>query len=1155
MLLQRTTNAIDDALKKAGPPCGRCGGQHALAMCPADASVGRKGAIWVEMGKGAHETADAYLKKHPGYKYVARPAASGGGGNIGSGGKANVGGKNWGGFKNSGAGAKGAAGPGPGNTPAIGNKAANDNHKFGQQRRGFNVGYAPPNSVKQNVPQHIRGSEYVNSTPTSDMYYPHKGNLSQTEKKPNDNGKAWYLHQELRDQISSRQQLDPQFAIRQNFFPKTGDQKVLTNHFEYEIDADTIFYEYKILDLNMKNRKKARTLIKTAIKDWTFLAQNEDFFATNYFDTIVSWKPLHLNLDEGTYNEDEGSTDWYQSIAVGKDNLAVRFRFVKKIPIHNLERYAAGDPSYESVNFDNIAACLNLVISKSFNNQVHKLSANKFFVKSARVPLSAGPSESDSLEIIRGYFYNVKPGMGNIILNFNLSTSAAFRPVLVADFLHNNNTFGTNANTILIGKNVYVDAERYHDDPEKQKYFNSEDSRYWKVSQLSQKNIEALTFFRQKMLDGQPVILPNETADTEEIYVIDYLEQVFQRRPIPGRPAVNVGPGDRPVWYAQEHLRIVPYQPYTKPVPDKFTSSMVNEACRAPELSRAYIENEGLKSIGFSIGANAVAFNNIPLRLHPTMLQVPYTQLKFPQALYGPANRPNPAQQASRWAWPRNPTSMFYKTVANTETLKYVIVATQGCDRTTPVWYDNYIKKHIKKCGLSPQQATRISVDRVTPFLTSNCESVLQKKLTEAVTHGAKLFILVLEKYDTTLYRDLKNLADRVAGIQSLCVVQQMRGDEKFWGDLMTNIMMKLNLKLGGINHVVDAVQTRLGNHTMVLGADLVHPSGNLPGVPSIASIVGSVENHAGKCLGSMRLQSIDRTNREIMDAKSVIEMVTERLHAWADAHTGLLPASIIYYRDGVSAGHYAKVQEEELTAIRAAYAAVRKTKGMKPQALNLTAVIVTKRHHTRFYPTANGEKDRWGNKNCMPGTCVDQLVTSPYYQDFYLQSHSGIKGTARPTHYFVLENNVPGLTLEALRDLTHNLSYSYVRSMTPVSYVPPTYYADRLCERGRLYMRRFFVGDDPTFRMEVDAYRDKLRAQLKAKRKDEVDDGKDGKIGKEQMRKRMDEDTVKKDVEKWVFGKVKEEFNRHGDGGGGGGDVGYGNPWGRELGKTMFWM
>ena len=35
------------------------------------------------------------------------------------------------------------------------------------------------------------------------------------------------------------------------------------------------------------------------------------------------------------------------------------------------------------------------------------------------------------------------------------------------------------------------------------------------------------------------------------------------------------------------------------------------------------------------------------------------------------------------------------------------------------------------------------------------------------------------------------------------------------------------------------------------------------------------------------------------------------------------------------------------------------------------------------------------------------RLVTSPYYRDFYLQSHSAIKGTARPTHHFVLRNDV----------------------------------------------------------------------------------------------------------------------------------------------------
>ncbi|KAI1523492.1 Piwi domain containing protein [Pyrenophora tritici-repentis] len=91
-----------------------------------------------------------------------------------------------------------------------------------------------------------------------------------------------------------------------------------------------------------------------------------------------------------------------------------------------------------------------------------------------------------------------------------------------------------------------------------------------------------------------------------------------------------------------------------------------------------------------------------------------------------------------------------------------------------------------------------------------------------------------------------------------------MKKTDRWFDDMMRNVMMKLNLKLGGINHVVDAVQTRLKSHTVVLGADLVHPSGNLPGVPSIASIVGSVDNHAGKCLGSMRLQGIDTTDREL---------------------------------------------------------------------------------------------------------------------------------------------------------------------------------------------------------------------------------------------------------------------------------------------------
>jgi eukaryotic translation initiation factor 2C len=58
----------------------------------------------------------------------------------------------------------------------------------------------------------------------------------------------------------------------------------------------------------------------------------------------------------------------------------------------------------------------------------------------------------------------------------------------------------------------------------------------------------------------------------------------------------------------------------------------------------------------------------------------------------------------------------------------------------------------------------------------------------------------------------------------------------------------------------------------------------------------------------------------------------------------------------------------------------------MGPTTFMLTAVIGGKRHNTRFYPISEVDKDNErSNGNCLPGTWVDRVVTSPYYQDFYL--------------------------------------------------------------------------------------------------------------------------------------------------------------------------
>jgi eukaryotic translation initiation factor 2C len=133
--------------------------------------------------------------------------------------------------------------------------------------------------------------------------------------------------------------------------------------------------------------------------------------------------------------------------------------------------------------------------------------------------------------------------------------------------------------------------------------------------------------------------------------------------------------------------------------------------------------------------------------------------------------------------------------------------------------------------------------------------------------------------------------------------------------------------------------------------------------------------------------------------------MFLERLTAWSDKHQRRLPDNIIYYRDGVSEGQYMKIKDSELKAIKSAYAKLAESRA--PGATcKVTAIIAAKRHHTRFFPTQVSDQEG-EHMNCKSGTLVDDQVTSPFFTDFFLQSHSGLKGTAKPTHYFVLEDEI----------------------------------------------------------------------------------------------------------------------------------------------------
>ncbi|KAM7210009.1 Ribonuclease H-like domain containing protein, partial [Rhypophila decipiens] len=131
-----------------------------------------------------------------------------------------------------------------------------------------------------------------------------------------------------------------------------------------------------------------------------------------------------------------------------------------------------------------------------------------------------------------------------------------------------------------------------------------------------------------------------------------------------------------------------------------------------------------------------------------------------------------------------------------------------------------------------------------------------------------------------------------------------------------------------------------------------------------------------------------------------------------------------------------------------------------------ITIMVAVKRHHLRFYcpKTQDGGKNKL-NGNPPPGTVVDRAVTSQFHWDFYLQAQYPIQGTARPTHYVVvvdeifsrldkktLEDGKFANPAEALQDITHRMSYLLGRATTSTSVCAPAFLANKLCDRARCY-------------------------------------------------------------------------------------------------------
>jgi eukaryotic translation initiation factor 2C len=312
------------------------------------------------------------------------------------------------------------------------------------------------------------------------------------------------------------------------------------------------------------------------------------------------------------------------------------------------------------------------------------------------------------------------------------------------------------------------------------------------------------------------------------------------------------------------------------------------------------------------------------------------------------------------------------------------------------------------------------------PSNPANIKGALMSAFSQAQTLFKKrcqLIVCILDPKFKGLYEQIKVMLLCQANIISQCMLSNhvTRGEIK--DQYISNVGLKVNMKMGGTNNTADT--TVLNNvPTMFMGADVTHASPNSD-MPSVAAVVSSFDADATKYSTYCRAQG-----QRVEVIESIAEITTKALTQYKKMNQKL-PKRIIMFRDGVSSGQFEEVLKVEVSALEKA------AKKMKCNA-SITYVIVQKRHNVKFFPLDNNQ-DRSGN--CLPGTVIDQDITHPTQFNFYLQSHSGLQGTSRPTLYHVIydQNN---FSSDELQKITYALCLLSERATRTISMVAPSYRA-----------------------------------------------------------------------------------------------------------------
>ncbi|KAL6527982.1 Protein argonaute 4B [Orobanche hederae] len=815
--------------------------------------------------------------------------------------------------------------------------------------------------------------------------------------------------------------------VRRGFGSRGQSISLLTNHFKVAVsNTDGYFFHYSV---SIKYEDESPVDAKgmgRKILDQVYETYNSELagkrFAYDGENSLFSVGPLPQNKLEFTVVLANASSS--RGVGTGSPGAdgspgesdrkrsrrqpytktyKVAINFAAKIPMQAIANALRGQ---DSEHFQEAVRVLDIMLRQIAAQKGCLLVRQSFFHNEPRnfVDLGGG------VVGCRGFHSSFRATQGGLSLNMDVSTTMIVKPGPVIDFLlmnqkvdHPDRIDWVKAKRML--KNLRIKA--------------TNTNLECKISGLSDLRCKEQTFSLRQGRGG--------SSEAQEINVTVYDYFVNHRnvrlKYSGDYPCINTGKPKRPVYIPIELCSLVSLQRYTKALSSVQRASLVEKSRQKPQERMSALQ-QALSSSNYAADSLLVAAG---VSISTDFTRIQGRILAAPKLRVG--NGQDFVPRNGRWNFNQK------KLVEPVKLERWVVVNFSArCDMKK--LSDDLIRCGQMK-GIFINQPFEVFQERgefrntPAPIRVDKMFEMIKSRLP-----GTPQFILCIlsERKNSDIYGPWKKKNLSEFGIVTQCIAPSRVNDQ-----YLTNLLLKINAKLGGINSLLTiehspSIPWVSQVPTLIVGMDVSHGSPGRSDVPSVAAVVSSRQwpliskYRAAVRTQSPKMEMIDSLFKKVSDTEDQ-GIFREALRDFYRSSGGRKPDQIIIFRDGVSESQFSQVLNIELDQV------IESCKFLDDKwAPKFMVVVAQKNHHTKFFQSNSPD-------NVPPGTVIDNGICHPRTNDFYMCSHAGMIGTTRPTHYHVLYDEI-GFYPDDMQELVHSLSYVYQRSTTAVSIVAPICYA-----------------------------------------------------------------------------------------------------------------